>query len=226
MDEFERMAVQLHQAAIEELIKEIKREGKNSGIQMDTDKLNEFKDIILELTSIGNKYKDKISQLRTSTEKEIIKYEYSKGDETIHRGDYCPSPILDLIVGNLKRGRLFKRTPAFGRYSYEYGFDTNNRLLRIRGVNEFTTPNSRFNEEYLVYIKDVVYGIEFDNMGDISAVSRCTYEKGNIIKYEICLYSMEELYYEEYYYKDNLLSEVSVFNAEPQIELCQEQNIK
>jgi hypothetical protein len=39
------------------------------------------------------------------------------------------------------------------------------RLLRVKGVNEFTTPDSGFNEEYLIYIGDVVYGLEFDNLG-------------------------------------------------------------
>ena len=221
MDDFERMLDQLQQSAKEEI--------KKSNIQIDKDKLSYFKDIISDLITIRNEYEDKISELRTSTEKVITKFEYSKGGEIIHRGYYCPSPILDLIVGNAKRGRLLKRKPDFGKYSYEYVFDKENRLVRVRGVNEFTTPDSRYDEEYLIYNKDIVYGVEFDNMNEINTVSRCTYENGNIIKYERSLCGTQQyadLYYEEYSYKDNMLSEVSAFNVTPQIEIYEEQKYK
>jgi ferredoxin-thioredoxin reductase catalytic subunit len=134
MDDFEKMLDELKKSA-KELI-------KKSNIQINKDKLVYFKDIISELITIRNEYENKFSQLRTSTEKEVARFEYSKGGETIHRGYHCPSLVLDLIVGNAKRGRLLKRKPEFGKYSYEYGFDIENRLIRVRGVNEFTSPDS------------------------------------------------------------------------------------
>ncbi|MEW9669863.1 hypothetical protein [Ammoniphilus sp. 3BR4] len=218
MDDFERMLEKMLQSSREEI--------KNSNIQIDEDKLNNFKNIISELVNIRNEYAHKLPQLRTSTEKDILKFEYSKGGEVLHRGYYCPSPVLDLIVGNAKRGRLLKRKPDFGKYSYEYGFDMENRLIRVRGVNEFTTPDSRYDEEYLIYNKNIVIGLGFDNMGQINTVSRCTYDNGNIVKYEYCVCGLQEyadLYYEDYFYKNNIFSEVSVFNVTPQIELYDEQ---
>ncbi|MEH6949139.1 hypothetical protein V7068_19130, partial [Bacillus sp. JJ634] len=130
MDDFERMLAELQQLAEEEI--------KKSNIHFDKDKLSDFNKIILELIATRNEYEDKLSQLRTSTEQAITKFEYLKGGETIHRGYYCPSPILDLIVGNAKRGRLLKRKPDFGKFTYEYGFDIDNRMIRVREVNEFT----------------------------------------------------------------------------------------
>jgi hypothetical protein len=217
MDEFERMLEEMRQLTIDR--------SKNSNIQIDSEKLNQFKVIISDLVSFRNKYEEKLPQLRIEAEKEIVKVEYSKGGETIHRGYYCPSPVLDLIVGGLKRGKLFKRKPDFGRYSYEYGYDTNNRLIRVRGVNEFTTPDSNYNEEYLIYENDLVYGFEFDNMGEIVAVSRCTFENENIVKYEysVCrLPQYADLYMEEYSYGNNLFSEVRTFKVTPQFELYNE----
>lgn len=221
MDDFESMLNELEQSAIKEI--------KNSNFKIDKAKLNNFKNIISELVIIRNGYANKLSQFRTSTEKEIVNVEYSKGGETIHRGYYCPSPVLDLIIGNLKRGKLLKRKPDFGKYSYEYGYDTDDRLIRVRGVNEFTTPDSRFDEEYLVYKNDIVYGIEFDNMGQIEAVSRCTYENRNIVKYErsVCgIPHFADLYYEEYFYEKNMLSEVTTFDVTPKIELYTEKRYK
>jgi hypothetical protein len=224
MDDFERMLEEMQQFTREEI--------KKSNIQIDKVKLNNFKNIIAELVSIRNENADKMSQFQTSTEKDIVKVEYSKGGETIHRGYYCPSPVLDLIVGNLNRGKILKKKPDFLKYAYEYGFDNENRLVKVKKVNkvnEFTPPVIRFDEEYLVYKKDIVYAIEFDNMGEINVVSRCTYENGNIVKYEHCGCGLEEyanLYYEEYLYESGILSEVNLFDVTPQIELYTEQRYK
>ncbi|MDQ0201655.1 hypothetical protein [Neobacillus ginsengisoli] len=176
MDEFELMLEEIRKSTLQTL--------ENSNIKIDLEKLNRFKGIISELVSIRNESEEQLAHLRTLTEKEIVNVQYSKGGETIHRDYYCPSPVLDLIVGALKRGKLFKRKPHFGRYSYEYCFDTNNRLILVRGVNEFTTPDSNFNEEYLLYKSNIITGVEFEHTGDIVAVSRCTFENNNIVKYE------------------------------------------
>jgi hypothetical protein len=193
------------------------------------EKLNEFKGIISELGCIRNEYEEQLLRLRTLTEKEIVNVQYSKGGETLHRGYYCPSPVLDLIVGGLKRGKLYKRKPDFGRYSYEFCFDSNNRLILVKGVNEFTTPDSNYNEEYLLYNDDTTSGVEFDHTGDIVAVSRCTYENNKIVKYERSVCSLPQyadLYMEEYAYENNLLSEVKTFEVTPRIEIYEEQKYK
>ncbi|WP_455749331.1 hypothetical protein [Peribacillus butanolivorans] len=221
MGDFEHMLNELQQSAMEQI--------KNSNIQIDKDKLNSFEDIISELVSIRNEFASKLSQLQNSKEKEIVTFEYSKGGETLHRGYYCPSLVLDLIVGNIKRGKLLKRKPDFGKYSYEYGFDADNRLIRVKGVNEFTTPVSRFDEEFLIYSDDIVLGVEFDNMGHIDVVSKCTYDNGKIVKYERSVCGTQEyadLYYEEYFYENNMLSEVSIFDVTPRIEIYEEQKYK
>ncbi|KAB7709063.1 hypothetical protein F9802_02765 [Bacillus aerolatus] len=218
MKEFERMMDELKQL--------IADERRNLHIEIDHEKLSAFKETISELANIKNEYKSNLSQLRNLTEREVGQFEYSKGGETIHRGYYCPSPIYDLIVGNAKRGRLLKKKPEFGKYSYEYGFDNQDRLIRVRGVNEFTTPISRFDEEYLIYEKDIIYSVEFSNTGEINVVSKCTYNDGNIVKYERSLVIFEEdadLHFEKYYYKNNKLSEVSIFQVTPSIEMYGEQ---
>lgn len=209
MDEFEKMMAELYESAAE-LANEIK-----ASRHFDPAMLEAFKYDVAELISIKHEYANKLPELRASAEKEIVRLEYSKGGEVIHRGYYCPSPVLDLVVGGMKRGRLFKKKiPHFGSYSYEYGFDKDNRLIRVKGVNEFTTPDSRFDEEYLIYREDIVYGVEFNNLGELNVVSKCVYNDGNIIKYERSSCNMEELadlYVEEYTYENNKLVEVHQF---------------
>lgn len=225
MGEFENIIAEFNDWLVD-----AKRQIKDSG-NIDQSKLDAFVKVIAELVSIKQKYADKLLELRTAAEEKIVRLEYSKGGETIHRGYYCPSPVLDLIVGGMKRGRLFKKKkPEFGNYSYEYGFDKDGRLLRVKGVNEFTTPDSRFGEEYLIYIDDIVYGLEFDNSGDLGVVSKCIYENEKLMKYERSGCWTEEfadLQYEEYRYENNLLSEVDFFyNIDPLLGLYQEERLR
>lgn len=222
MDDFELTIEEMRQLFIERK--------KKLNIQKDLNKLKSFKVIIAEFLSIKNEYLYKRNELQ-SLSKEIVNFEYSKDGEAIHRGYYCPSPVLDLVIGNLKRGRILKRKPDFGKYTYEYGFDKDKRLIRVRRVNEFTTPESRFDEEYLIYNNDIVYGIEFDNMGELSRVSKCTYANGHILKYEESSLSQSteyqdkyaDLHVEEYKYINNELSEVTLFlNVSPFMERYEE----
>jgi hypothetical protein len=210
----------------EEVIAYSKRMLNESNIEFDNEKLDIFKSHIKDLLIIKRAYEDKLPNLRAKAEKEIVKFEFSKGGELIHRGYYCPSPIFEYIVGNVKRGRLLKRKPDFGKFTYEYGFDKEGNLIRVRGVNEFTKPTSRYDEEYLIYKGNVVYGLEFDTLGELSVVSKCNYENGNIVKYERCVCSIEEfadLNYEEYKYEGNCLTEVVLFfNIRPEIGIYEE----
>ncbi|WP_374967151.1 hypothetical protein [Lysinibacillus sp. RS5] len=225
MDEFENIMAEFNDWLVD-----AKKQIKNSG-QIDQSKLDAFVKVIAVLVSIKQKYADKLLELRSAAEEKIVRLEYSKGGEIIHRGYYCPSPVLDLIVGGMKRGRLFKKKkPEFGNYSYEYGFDKAGRLLRVKGVNEFTTPDSRFDEEYLIYIDDIVYGLEFDNSSELVVVSKCIYENEKLMKYERSGCWMEEfadLQYEEYKYENNWLSEVDYFyNISPLLESYEEQRLR
>ena len=115
------------------------------------------------------------------------------------------------------------------RFSYEYCFDSNDRLILVKGVNEFTTPDSNYDEEYLLYDGNIISGVEFRHSGDIVAVSRCTYKNNNIVKYERSVCSLPQyadLYMEEYTYENNLLSEVRTFEVTPRIELYTEDKYK
>ncbi|MDQ8739434.1 hypothetical protein [Paenibacillus sp. LHD-38] len=226
MDEFEKMM-----AEFDEWAEDAKVQLEASG-RIDSSKLNAFVSIIEELVQIKHEYADRLTQLRTSAEEKIVRHAYSKGGIVIYRGFYCPSPVLDLVVGGMKRGRLFKKKiPKLGEYSYEYGFDQDEKMLRVKRANEFEgeIPENIFDEEYLIYVGNVEYGLQFNYLGGLDAVSRCTYENGKLMKYEQCYCGMEEfadLHYEEYRYEDDLLSEVDFFgNITPRLGLYEENRL-
>ena len=56
--------------------------------------------------------------------------EYSKGGESTHRGYYCPSPVIDLLIGNVSRGRLLKRRPAVN-YDYIYCLNEARQIIMV-----------------------------------------------------------------------------------------------
>ncbi|MEW9673817.1 hypothetical protein [Ammoniphilus sp. 3BR4] len=220
MDEFEKMMAEFDEWAVD-----AKEQIKESG-RIDPVILDAFIKIIAELVSIKHEYADRLPQLRAAAAEKIVRVTYSKGGEAIHRGFYCPSPVQDLIIGGLKRGRLYKKKiPKLGEYSYEYGFDQDGKLLRVKLAHEFG-----FDEEYLIYVGDVEYGLQFNYSGSLKAVSRCTYENGKLMKYEQSHYELEQysdLHYEEYRYQGDLLSEVDFFfNIMPQIGLYEEKRLR
>jgi hypothetical protein len=226
MDEFEKMM-----AEFDEWLVDAKAKIKASG-RINPSRFNDFVNIIADLVSIKQEYADKLPHLRAAAEENIARLAYSKGGEAIHRGFYCPSPVQDLIIGGLKRGRLYKKKiPKYGEYSYEYGFDQDGKLLRVKRANKFEgeIPDIIFDEEYLIYIGNVEYGLQFNNEGEIDALSRCTYDSGKLIKYEQCHCGLEKfshLHYEEYRYKDGFLSKVDFFsNISTQLESYEEERL-
>ncbi|XEC94049.1 hypothetical protein AB6A23_22315 [Paenibacillus tarimensis] len=111
-----------------------------------------------------------------------------------------------------------------GEYSYEYGFDQDGNLLRVKRAHEFG-----FDEEYLIYVGNVEYGLQFNHTGELDAVSRCLYENWKLMKYEQSHCGMEEftdLHYEEYRYQNGLLSEVDFYyNITPRLEFYEEDRL-
>jgi len=144
----------------------------------------------------------------------VLRYEYGIGGEVIHRGYYCPSPIIDVIHGNCTRGRSVKKKPQ-KEPSYVFGFDKQNRLVTVeqRDTNE---------KEFLLYRENVVQSLMYDvfcGYSHIINISECVYdEQGRIreyskLKYDFLGLKSDDLYKEVYEYKnDQLIVRVVEYN--------------
>lgn len=105
------------------------------------------------LFDLYDKYLYSYDELRKKALAETCYREYSKGGESMHRGYYCPSPVYDLLVGNVNRGRLLKRRPAVN-YDYIYYL---NEARQIIMVDAFAT----WKDDWLKYYKKTLYTREF-----------------------------------------------------------------
>ena len=82
------------------------------------------------LFDLYDKYLYSYDELRKKALAETCYREYSKGGESMHRGYYCPSPVYDLLVGNVNRGRLLKRRPAVS-YDYIYYLNEARQIIMV-----------------------------------------------------------------------------------------------
>ena len=57
---------------------------------------------------VAHTYKKTCNTIYKDLLNDVVRTEYARGGETIHRGYYCPSPVYDIIVGGASRGRLLK----------------------------------------------------------------------------------------------------------------------
>ncbi len=133
---------------------------------------------------IYNLYEDNLDELYIQAENSIVRKEYGRGGEVMHRGFYCPSPIQDIIIGNCNRGRLIKnpRKPP----DYEYGFDQDGKLLSVKQF--FNEIGNAYETELLFYEGDTVNSVSYqkEEWGNrIGWLTRCVYENGLIKTYDM-----------------------------------------
>ena len=109
---------------------------------------------------------------------------YSSGGQGVHRGYYCPSPTVDIVVGNAGRGKLLARLTSKSKPSYKYYFDNNGRLTAVDNFTELGKNTE------LIYTNGVSEkSIEFDDSGEIILLSQCCFSDGKIISYHKFAYS-------------------------------------
>lgn len=136
-----------------------------------------------ELEQYITKYKDKYSELKECIDSKVESCTYGKGGGTLHRGVLSPTGIIDVLVGNVKRGRLLKKYTD--NVDYIYGFDKENQLCRVEIMR--LSPLV----EYIVYENGIEIGLTYDMDGNLMEVSKCQYKDGRIVSYQHG-YSIEE----------------------------------
>ncbi|MFA6308794.1 MAG: hypothetical protein WC677_03490 [Clostridia bacterium] len=159
-----------------------------------------------ELISFADKYKDKFDNLSNMIKEKTIRTEYSVGGTSLHRGFYCPSPIEDIIVGNVNRGRLTKNCE---KKDFEYYFDNSGILIGTALINEYNNGET----EYITATDGIELGIIFDDFSGLRGVSKCIFRDNKISKYEYASVLSNDLTTEIYGYDEsNCLSSVEKYS--------------
>jgi hypothetical protein len=151
------------------------------------------------LIKLCKEYAVKFDQERISIVEKIARWQGAKGETTMERGYYDPSPVHDLLVGNTCRNTLLKKNEDLSLATMQYGFDYAGRLsyvLRHKGTKYEK-------HEGLFYEGERVLGLTKRPSGEIEALTLCEFKNGNINKY-VFLYRATDwkfvLQKEEYWY--------------------------
>lgn len=167
------------------------------------------------LLQLGLRYKLDAEQV---CDKAQIEYTKLASGGTIHRGFYCPSPVIDIIIGNARRGKLLQRSSKRSRILHEYGFDRNDDLCYAK---EYLNGSHVFTE-FLSHSDHVTMGITMDTTGQLTAVSEEAHQEGKLQTYRYAQYCQLEqeavcfsLRIEQYRYDDEGLYECDVLTFAP-----------
>ena len=140
-------------------------------------------------------------------------FSYGKGGMLMHRGFYCPSPIIDIIVGNINRGKLYKRLTSKTLPDFEYGFDSAGQLSTVHLYNchkEFIFRNGNTEVGLRYHLDDIRPPM-------VDTISLCNYSGDRLVSYSLSSYSHSRQSVingslEEYVYADGVLDSVYVLD--------------
>ena len=128
------------------------------------------------IAEIAHQYADRSASLEKAALEATATEQYSVKGESTYRGYYHPSPVEELIVTNITRGRLVKKPPASGTY-YHYRFDGDGKLIAV--YRYFRKKLSSC--EYLIRpTESEEYGLYFEKGGEETLLvgTKTTYEDG------------------------------------------------
>lgn len=130
------------------------------------------------MEQLAQELEAKLPAIRSLGETETVRTEYASGSN-LHRGFYCPSPILDFVTGNTHRGKLLKQVTSRSRPSHEYGFSSDGRLLWCKCLQN----SIGISTEYLIRDGELVLGIMHDGQGDLTTITKEIYQEGRLQSY-------------------------------------------
>ena len=175
-----------------------------------------FRTVCDELIEIGVDFAAKCD-IHSRFEETVVRT-VCASDGGLHRGVYCPSPVYDIIVGNVTRGMIRNRISAKSKSHFLYGFNAKDQLVYVKHFWRGSVACI----EYLLYQKDCIYGVSIDKNSDIQCVTKEHYQDGSLISYTHALiapegkqYSVIRMHAEQYEYGSGGLQTVQWYDYTP-----------
>lgn len=120
--ETEETIMEIWKEALEEINRTWQDEFSNPK-EMDTENSRMLREECERLKALAAPYADKKEELAREISDSIVREEQAVGGETLHRGFYYPSPVYDIVVGNVHRGNVLKRVTSRSKVIWRYGFE-------------------------------------------------------------------------------------------------------
>ena len=169
-----------------------------------------------ELLALFDEYRDRYSLLESSVERQSLAPQYGTVS-TIPRGYYCPSLVMDILIGGAKRGKVSAKPSKAETAPFVFWFDKEDKLIAVESFSVFpSTGRVITGREYLIYHGPSVIAPEYSvsrmqKSPLLRRITRCEYDDlGRIRKYRT-LFSSDlecgrdridsfEIYAEDYRY--------------------------
>ena len=143
-------------------------------------------DIIKKAKHMYAKYVNMHDELLAVRQRRTARVEYSRDRHDLILGYYCPNPLKDLVIGNVKRGRILKRKSSFASADIIFFFDENNELI---GAEEKLSAS--IIQHYIINEDEYSWILSFKNAREIydsdsdaiSNIALWCKEKGKISLY-------------------------------------------
>lgn len=153
---------------------------------------------------------------------EIVRHEYARGGEMLHRGFYYPSLFSDLVIGNCSRGHILKSAPRKAP-DYIYSFNKNNQLI----LSEKLVYGKIGQVEKIIYENHVEYGLtaRVGHESEICYFTKRCFEDGKLMSYVSALIhpnkkseqEVIELIIEKYNYVNGLFASGDLYRFYPSL---------
>lgn len=183
-------------------------------------RVKEYEDDSLRLVDLARPYLDCLDALLEDAKASVVREEVSTGGESHSRGYYSPSPVIDLVIGNYKRGKLLVRPSKRSRIDFTYGFDADNRLRLITRNQHFL---DRSIQEVLICEENRVLGLsvirrEASAPLDICEITEEIYSDGKLMSFSTLivhgLREMDTLEHTHYYKEEYTYDEKGIRTCE------------
>ena len=128
------------------------------------------------LAALLTQYQNAYSKLADTLSESAASTVYGVGGEEVHRGYYCPSPIMELVVGNVRRGQRRTHPSDPAKCPFHFYLDTAGRLLCVDRYSLRKNDHPRLvTREFILYEGPEANAITFTRNfdGSYSAVESC-----------------------------------------------------
>lgn len=149
----------------------------------------------------SNQYNDLLLRARENT----VKTQYGIGGAVLWRGYYCPSPVIEIVITNVKKGRLSNK--PVNNADFMYCFNKENNLCMV----DFLHLKQ---QEFIIDNGNSQFSLLMSSMDGIVFICKIIYDSsGKILSFLVCSPNEKHglLNKEEYSYENNLVSEMRMF---------------